>query len=124
MSYATVPAYHAFMAAKATIERATALMKERAELHARLMWQRRWWWPRAYRQARMLHAFNEMEMEHGKAVALVMNLSVAAMSVEPGAMIALDGEDFDLIREAFFDPKIATEARATRAFATMPGGTA
>jgi hypothetical protein len=53
-----------------------------------------------------------------------MNLAVAATSISPTAMIAIDGQDLALIQETFFDQNLMQSVRSQMAFAAAPGGNA
>jgi hypothetical protein len=57
-----------------------------------------------------------------RAVGRLMNVAVAATSLDPSAMVALDGFDLELISAQFFDPEVMTTARKERRFASTPRG--
>ena len=120
MSYATVPAYHVFMAAKATMEAITRAMQQHVT-HAAHVEQGRFFLFRNLKN-RTVQAMNDMELARGADVGRIMNLAVAAMSVDPTAMVAIDEYDFELIREQFFEPRLTAEVRSHMAFVSMPGG--
>ena len=122
MSYATVPAYHVFMAAKAAMERITQEVRVRQQVYQMETSERLWWkWPPVRRLKKLALAQQE-DIGRGEAIGRLMNLAVAATSVDPGASVALDEFDLELIRAEFFDPRLMAEVRSQMQFATLPGG--